>query len=169
MNMAQRTGRSLLSGGLALCGAIAIFSGAGCGDDDNGGGGSSAVALGVGAECSDDGDCDDGQRCLGFKGGYCGLEDCTGNADCPSGSACVAHTDGNNYCFLTCNDKADCNVHRPLDAEANCVASIVFVDSDPNIKKACEPPSGGTGAGGSGGSLSGTGGTGGVDSGTGGA
>jgi hypothetical protein len=139
--------------GSALCSAFALTAGAGCGgDDDNGGGGNAAVAMGVGAECTNEGDCDQGQKCLAFKGGYCGLEDCSSNLDCPSGSACVAHTDGANYCFLTCTDKAECNVHRPLDAEANCVANVTFVDADPNNHKACVPPEGSSGTGGSGGS-----------------
>ena len=137
-----------------VVGTVGLLA-AGCDDDDDGGG-NDAVALGVGAECTVDGDCDDGQKCLDFKGGYCGLEDCTLDGDCPSGSACVTHTDGINYCFLVCDNKADCNPHRPPDAEANCVSSIVFADPDTTANKACEPPSS-SGAGGTGGAISGSG------------
>jgi hypothetical protein len=119
-----------------------MVSVSGCGDDPPPGPpGNEATFLGVGSACSSTDDCDDpAQECLPFKGGYCGIADCVDDADCPDGSACVTHTDNNNYCFLLCNDKADCNVHRPLDDEANCVSSIVFVESGHH--KACEPPSG---------------------------
>ena len=62
------------------------------------------------------------------------------NADCPLGSSCVAHDDGTNYCFLTCIDKPDCNLTRPVEVEANCSSSITFVDGKTE-KKACVPPS----------------------------
>jgi hypothetical protein len=98
--------------------------------------------LGIGAECTADDQCQDGQRCLmQFKGGYCGLENCTRNADCPSLSACVAHDDGTNYCFRTCADKPECNANRSAANEANCSSSITFVDPDTRAK-ACVPPSG---------------------------
>ena len=116
---------------------------AACGDDDPPPG-SEAVSRGVGAACAVDEDCrEPGQSCLNFKGGYCGVADCQSDPDCPQGSACVTHTDGANYCFLLCANKLDCNLHRPVDDEANCVSSIVFVDEDANqTHKACEPPSG---------------------------
>jgi hypothetical protein len=128
------------------CAVLGLVAATGC-DDDDGGGGSSAISLGVGAECANDTDCDDGQSCLSFKGGYCGLEDCTGDIDCPSGSACVAHDDGSNYCFLVCDEKFECNLHRPVDSEANCSASIDFVDPDTTAHKACVPPSSSGGGG----------------------
>ena len=78
--------------------------------------------------------------CLPFKGGYCGLEGCTGDVDCPDGSACVMHEDGKNYCFRECTDKeVDWNRNRPT-CEANCVGSVTFVDPR-DERKACEPPS----------------------------
>jgi hypothetical protein len=102
-----------------------------------------AIARGVGAACSDDADCDEeGQRCLTeFGGGYCGIADCTADADCPSGSACVTDDDfgGRNFCFLICVDKPECNVHRPVETEANCVSSLDFVDGTVG-RKACRPP-----------------------------
>jgi len=102
---------------------------------------SEAVADGVGTACTTQSDCEDpDQECLPFKGGYCGIEDCAGDDDCPQGSACVTHTDSVNYCFLLCTDKPDCNVHRPLEDEANCVGSVDFVEG--GHQKACEPPSG---------------------------
>jgi hypothetical protein len=108
-----------------------------CADDAD-----EAVKRGVGADCSSDVDCpEEGQSCLDFKGGYCGLEDCEGDDDCPRGSACVTHDDGVNYCFLLCGDKPDCNRHRGAD-EANCVSSVTFVEGGKNGAKACEPPSG---------------------------
>lgn len=129
--------RALICIGLAL----AVF---GCGDDE---GGTQADRLGVGAACSSNDEClregDGGINltCLPqFKGGYCGLEDCTGNDDCPERSACVAHDDGHNYCFRTCADKPECNVNRPPEDEANCSSSVDFVDSATSVK-ACVPPS----------------------------
>ncbi len=113
-----------------------------CGDDDDGGL-SEAQRYGVGAACGDDDDCyskDFALTCLAFKGGYCGLEGCAGNEDCPAGSACVEHDDGQNYCFLICTDKSQCNPTRPPEIEANCSANITFVDQS-NGFKACVPPS----------------------------
>jgi hypothetical protein len=102
---------------------------------------SEAVRRGVGAACSTNTDCTEmGQVCLPFKGGYCGVSDCTSDATCPAGSGCVAHTDGKNYCFLLCVDKSECNVSRPLEDEANCSANITFVGAA--MGKACVPPSG---------------------------
>ena len=120
-----------LSGTLAACG----------GDDDEGL--TVAQRHGVGAACDDDDDCyfeEIDLKCLSFKGGYCGLEGCAGNEDCPPGSACVEHGDGQNYCFLTCTDKIDCNPTRPPEIEANCSANVSFVDRKNNAK-ACVPPS----------------------------
>lgn len=74
-----------------------------------------------------------------FTGGYCGKKNCTGNADCPSGSACVRHTDGINYCFLTCTEKSQCNTYRSKSVEANCSSNITFVDGNTSTK-ACVPP-----------------------------
>jgi hypothetical protein len=109
-----------------------------CGDDEAG---SEAQKRGVGAACSADQPCTEaGQTCLDFKGGYCGVADCTNNAGCPQGSACVAHDDGRNYCFLVCVDKPQCNVTRPPEAEANCSSSVSFVE-DATAGKACVPPS----------------------------
>jgi len=131
--------------GLMLLGAVA-----GCGGDDS----SEADRIGVGAECTVDPSADPPSTCpvvemdiqldclTQFKGGYCGLEGCTGDVDCPEGSACVTHDDGNNYCFRVCQDKPDCNHNRSVENESNCVGSITFVD-DRNERKACEPPSSG--------------------------
>jgi hypothetical protein len=114
--------------------------GSGCGDDDDIPA-SEAQRRGVGAACAGDLDCaEPGQTCLAFKGGYCGVEDCSSNADCPFGSACVAHDDGTNYCFLICTDKPQCNLGRPLEFEANCSSNVTFVENA-NGKKACVPPS----------------------------
>ena len=121
--------------------ALPIALGA-CRDDGNGAPGTEADRFGVGAACAGDAQCAEGQAFLAFKNGYCGIEGCTADADCPQGSACVAHTDGSNYCFLLCVNKPDCNLNRPVDGEANCVSSIVFVDSEAGHSKACEPPSG---------------------------
>ena len=130
----------LLAPALLLCSGVP-----GCGDDE---GGTDADRLGVGAECRSDDDClqsrrDGGisQTCLRqFKGGYCGLEDCTRHEDCPERSACVRHDDGSHYCFRVCTDKAECNLNRSPDNEANCSSSIDWVGDDSG--KACVPPSG---------------------------
>jgi hypothetical protein len=126
-----------------LCGSIlfSICVLAACGDDDDDDS-SAAQRRGVGSTCAGDGDCKEpGQRCLDFKGGYCGVADCTSNAECPAGSACVRHDDGESYCFLICTSKPECNRTRRPDAEANCASNIEFVDADTAIK-ACVPPSG---------------------------
>jgi len=114
-----------------------------CGDDDPPPPGSEATLRGVGAACTSDDQCqEEGQRCLNFKGGYCGVADCQSDLDCPQGSACVTF-EGANYCFLLCTDKPQCNVHRPVADEANCVGSITFVEANAHQShKACEPPSG---------------------------
>jgi hypothetical protein len=101
----------------------------------------------VGGQCTVNDDCNQEgefpQSCLTqFRGGYCGLEDCLGDVDCPEASACVAHTDGMNYCFRICNDKAQCNRNRDLENESNCSANIDFVDGADG-RKACVPPSSG--------------------------
>jgi hypothetical protein len=117
----------------------------GCGDDDSGFGAtlSPAQRTGVGAACQKDADCAQNPvalECLDFKGGYCGFRGCTQATDCPPGSACVAHEDGENYCFLVCVEKVDCNPTRPVDIESNCSSNISFVAGDRG-KKACVPPS----------------------------
>ncbi|MBI2390116.1 MAG: hypothetical protein HYV09_11060 [Deltaproteobacteria bacterium] len=118
--------------------AVVSVSVAACGDDSSG---SEAQRRGVGAACTSNADCvEAGQTCLGFKGGYCGVQGCSKAGDCPGGSACVAHTDGKNYCFLICNDKPQCNTFRPVDVEANCSSSVTFVDGTKGAK-ACVPPS----------------------------
>ena len=115
-----------------------LFALSACDDDK----GNKANELGVGAQCTETAQCDvETQECLlDFKGGYCGVKDCTADLDCPEGSRCVTHDDGFNYCFLICVDKADCNVNRDVDNEANCSSSITFVE-EPQDGKACVPPS----------------------------
>jgi len=115
-----------------------------CGDDE---GGTEADRLGVGAECASNDDClregDGGINlaCLRqFKGGYCGLEDCTSNDDCPERSSCVAHDDGDNYCFRSCADKPECNLNRSADNESNCSSNVEYVEDD-TPGKSCVPPS----------------------------
>jgi hypothetical protein len=118
-------------------GLLALVCAIGCG--------SNADDLGVGAQCTSNDQCDADtmQVCLmQFAGGYCGIMGCTKDADCPDLSKCVMHTDGVNYCFRTCIDKAECNANRDVANEANCSANVVFVESNPNIK-ACVPPSSG--------------------------
>lgn len=114
---------------------------AGCGEDEAV---SEADRLGVGAQCTEAAECsEDADACLTqFKGGYCGVQGCEADADCPSGSACIAHEDGNNYCFLVCTSKAECNTHRDDANAANCSSSATFVD-DAAGRKACIPPSAG--------------------------
>lgn len=122
-----------------------------CGDADDHE--NDADMAGVGAACEDDMACEAYEEadetggaelvCLTqFAGGYCGLSGCTENVDCPDGSTCVVHTDGVNYCFRSCVDKAECNAHRPAEAESNCSANITYVDADTS-GKACVPPSSG--------------------------
>ena len=105
--------------------------------------GSNADSLGVGAQCTMTSECNTAEHevCLTqFKGGYCGLEGCMHDTDCPTDSACIAHTDGHNYCFRTCDLKTDCNANRDATVESNCSSSVTFVDPAAN-RKVCVPPS----------------------------
>jgi hypothetical protein len=114
---------------------VLLFAGA-CGDDG-------ADALGVGAQCTSNDQCDSAthQVCLmNFKGGYCGITNCMHDTDCPTDSKCVHHTDNMNYCFRTCLDKTECNANRDAVNESNCSSNITFVDPNTGIK-ACVPPS----------------------------
>jgi hypothetical protein len=125
----------------------ASMAGVGCGDDD----GNEADRAGVAAQCTTTADCPAVSKgetafaltCLTtFKGGYCGASGCTADADCPDGAACVNHDDGNRYCFRVCTEKLECNRHRDADVEANCSASVDFVNNA-RMDKACIPPSSG--------------------------
>lgn len=134
------------------CTAAILFA-ISCGDDEQRAG-TDAQQHGVGAECTEDAHClqegltsaDGGNmplECLTtFKGGYCGLQNCQGDEDCPQGSACIAHDDGENYCFLICANKPECNVYRSLENESNCSSNVDFVDGTQG-RKACVPPSSG--------------------------
>ncbi len=106
------------------------------------GGDNEADERGIGAQCTGNDQCDADlmQVCLGFKGGYCGEMGCTVDADCVDNSACIRHTDGVNYCFRTCADKAQCNANRDVENEANCSSSVDFVEGAMG-RKACVPPS----------------------------
>lgn len=114
--------------------ATALFS---CGGDET-----EADKRGIGASCAKNEDCaEKGQTCLAFKGGYCGVADCTDNTGCPSGSACVTHSDAKNYCFRVCAEKVECNANRPVESEANCSSNATLVAND-KATKVCVPPSG---------------------------
>ena len=107
----------------------------------------SAVERGVGAACSKNEDCtESGQVCLTeFKGGMCGIANCTSSSACPSGSVCVADPDfSKNYCLLTCVDKPDCNQNRPVESEASCSSTLNQVDPPDGgtSPKVCRPPNG---------------------------
>ena len=131
---------------IGIVGMFILLFSISCADHD--GPETEADRIGVGASCATDADCpqpadEDAPRevcLLDFNGGYCGLENCTANADCPYGSACVAHTNGVNYCFRICLDKAECNLRREPDVQSNCSSNIVFVEPQTNVK-ACVPPS----------------------------
>jgi hypothetical protein len=117
---------------IALLSALALCYG--CGGND-------ADALGIGAACTSADTCGENQQCLTeFKGGYCGSIGCNSSSDCPSSSACVIHTNAKNYCFRTCVEKVDCNANRSVEAESNCVSSVVFA-SGKKEGKVCVPPS----------------------------
>jgi hypothetical protein len=129
---------------LHVAAGLAVLSFGSCGPDD--GPGTEADRVGVGAQCSSTDECTvDGEDELGcleqFKGGYCGLADCTLDEDCPLGSACVTHDDGANYCFLVCQTKAQCNLNRSPALEANCSSSTTLVEGTRG-PKVCIPPSG---------------------------
>jgi hypothetical protein len=123
---------------ILLAGLLLAWSFVGCGDDSDS---SEADRRGVGAECRGDEECtEEGQVCLPFKGGYCGISGCEADEECPEGSACVRHEDGTNYCFLICRDKAECNSRRSSEVESNCSSNVTFVD-ERRTDKACVPPS----------------------------
>ena len=97
----------------------------------------------IGAECTSSGQCENEElTCLTqFKGGYCGASACIANADCPELSICV--TQGQtNYCFRTCEDKAECNKNRSVENESNCSSNITRVEA--GTAKVCIPPSSGS-------------------------
>ena len=116
-----------------LVAALLAVGAAACGNEAN--------EQKIGGECSASEPCEnEALQCLTqFKGGYCGEADCTADADCPEGSICVTHLN-RNYCFLTCDDKQDCNENRASENESNCSSSIVRVGG--GSEKACVPPSG---------------------------
>jgi hypothetical protein len=105
----------------------------GCGND--------ADDARIGAECTATGQCENEELiCLAqFKGGYCGSINCLADTGCPDGSICVTQG-GANYCFRTCEDKAECNKFRSAENESNCSSNITRVGG--GSQKACVPPSG---------------------------
>lgn len=65
---------------------------------------SADVDTTVGAECTEDEDCD--EQCLaGVAGGFCTIS-CTDHSECPSGTACTDSQGG--VCLFTCADDEDC-------------------------------------------------------------
>jgi hypothetical protein len=105
--------------------------------------GSDADDALIGAECTTTSQCENAAlTCLTqFKGGYCGASACIANADCPEKSICV--TQGQtNYCFRTCEDKAECNKNRTVENESNCSSNITRVET--GTAKVCIPPSSGS-------------------------
>ncbi|HEY6728967.1 MAG TPA: hypothetical protein VI197_33385 [Polyangiaceae bacterium] len=137
--------KPMAGGGLAreLLLIVTIALAAACGDDDDEDV-SEAHQKGVGIACASNDDCPEtAPECLTqFRAGYCGVSDCAGDQDCPQGSACVVHDDGNNYCFLSCSNKPECNYFRPEADAANCSSNIDFVERSRG-GKACVPPSSG--------------------------
>jgi hypothetical protein len=99
--------------------------------------------CGVGASCAADADCDTGLVCLtGFRGGYCGLRDCSTNEPCPAGSFCVEHSNGSNYCMVSCAAESDCSFCRRSDT-TECVDNADFVDAlTPAGTRVCMPSAG---------------------------
>ena len=134
--------RSSIAVLLVAC-SIAVACG---GDDDSGTPTSEAARRGVGSACKADTDCTEaGQVCLtDFKGGMCGIADCTMTSECPTGSVCVGDPDlARNFCLLVCIDKPDCNVHRSIDEEANCTSTLNQIDAKTGMDpKVCQPPVG---------------------------
>ncbi len=110
-----------------------------CGDS---GGRTAAHEQGIGTSCATDTDCSDENACItGVAGGYCAPRGCAHHHDCPRGSSCVTHGDGQNYCFLSCQNKSTCNLDRSADVEANCSSNVTFTEE--TTVKACVPPSSG--------------------------
>jgi hypothetical protein len=128
---------------LLIASALAVA----CGDGEDDASDNEAVRRGVGAACTSSSECtEEGQVCLTqFKGGMCGIADCTSSSECPTGSVCVADPDlAQNFCLLVCDMRTDCNVHRPVDDEANCSSTLNAIDepdAGPNDPKVCRPPS----------------------------
>ena len=91
------------------------------------GGGSDVDRL-LGAQCSEDRDCD--ERCLGpnaeYPEGLCSLR-CTDDRDCPSDARCVDASGG--VCLFSCRDALDCDF---LGDAWTCRAQ--FLQDDRNTK-----------------------------------
>lgn len=124
--------RAMTAIGLLLIGGLS------CGDE------SESDRVGIASNCTKDTDCqevgDFQLTCLTvFKGGYCGWQGCTQDGECPTGSVCIAEG-GVNYCFRACVEKPECNLHRAVESEANCVSSVDRVGA--STTKVCVPPSG---------------------------
>ncbi len=150
MSVPYYPGRMRKSFLLSLLALLSLTLVPACGDDE----GTEADQIGVGRECTTTPECPDVSlgdagiqqlQCLtDFKGGYCGLVNCNNSSECPDGSICVLHTDAQTYCFRTCLDKAECNLHRSVDNEANCSSSFDWANAaDDDGSKACIPPSSG--------------------------
>jgi len=143
----MRDAHAMSIGTAVLTSVLFSLLAGGCGDDgSDDGSGNAAVRRGVGAACTTDSDCKTDLVCLTeFKGGMCGIAECTTTSECPEGSVCVADSDlSRNFCLLACDVKEDCNVHRPLDDEANCSSTLNEVDppdGGTNDPKVCRPPS----------------------------
>src|SRR5687768_7882836 len=118
---------------LRILGASLLLSLAACGD--------SATDRGVGSECATSDDCtEEGQTCLAFRGGYCGLTGCTMDEDCPVGAACMMRGDAINSCSRTYAVKHDCNANGTEATEATCSSTAMCVEGAMG-RKACTPPS----------------------------
>ena len=106
--------------------AVVCLVASGCSDENE------ANRRGIGSTCDSANTCSEkGQVCLTeFAGGYCGVSGCQHDSDCPQGSACVTDDNQVNYCFLTCVDKPDCNLHRSVETESNCTSSATIRNDD---------------------------------------
>jgi hypothetical protein len=96
--------------------------------------------CGVGAACVGDVDCKAPLTCMtGFKGGYCGVKDCTTNAQCPADSLCVKHSDAVGYCYLKCTAATTCSFCRPPAYAAACSDQVTFLEAG-TTGSVCVPP-----------------------------
>jgi hypothetical protein len=85
-------------------------------------------ACGVGADCTDEADCDAGLECLTtVDGGYCTVRGCTVNTDCPGmDDRCVTVGD-ENFCYRSCTQESHCTLCRH-DSDSTCSTNVTFAD-----------------------------------------
>jgi hypothetical protein len=85
--------------------------------------------CGVGANCTDDNDCDTDLECVtSVHGGYCTMRGCLADTDCGE-NRCVTVGD-ENYCHRPCTTASDCSLCRDSDSTATCRDDMTLVNPE---------------------------------------